>query len=251
MAGTRWLLPAVVAALGVAAVAAQNSTDAARRQLQFTSSTMACQACVVEMGTAAINHEWTTITTDHTFVDPVLIVGPVTMVGPTDAAARSQVVAGNTFQIKVTEADCQDGAHAAEQISWMVMEASTRPGAEAAHIELGYGSPGLVPRNKAVGVWDLTFTEPIADPVVIASIMSTTEDGWYTARAVEPSNAGFQLVLHEEEWYDGELRDDGAQQHVPETIGYFAVSATSGALGEIGGFAYYAKETERLDEMGR
>lgn len=206
-----------------------------------------CHACRVEMGTAVVDHGWTTITTDRVYSDPVLIVGIVTMFGNADAVVRAQVVNGNTFQMKVTESSCQDNFHAEETISWMIMEVSARPGAEAGHIELGTGLyPDISQRSprKAVGVWEISFTAPISDPIVIVSIMSVNVDSWYTARAYDMTDNDFQLMLQEEETF---AEDDRAA----ETVGYFAVTQTTAALGTIDGFQYYATITEGFDEMNR
>jgi hypothetical protein len=230
------------AAGAVVAVLAALLLGAADAQTGFNNP---CEACRVEMGVADVTHDWTTITTGNAFSDPVLIVGLVTMNGQADAAARSQVVSGNTFQIKVTEPSCQDGFHAVETISWMVMEVSTRAGGEAGHIELGSDTPTeLRSGRKTVGAWPVSFTESIPSPIVIASIMSANADGWYTARAHDAEETGFQISLQKEETL-------ASEDAVAETIGYFAVTETTSALGTIGGFEYWATGTDRFDELGR
>ena len=125
------------------------------------------------------------------------------------------------------------------------MEVSTRPGAEAGHVDIGTGSPGMArSHRKAVGIWPISFTVPIPSPIVITSIMSVNEDGWYTARATNADDNEFELMLQREEML-------AEQDQAVETIGYFAVTQTATALGTIGGVEYWAVETDRFDELGR
>lgn len=207
---------------------------------------MSCAACLVEMGIADVTHEWTTITTANTFSDPVLIIGLVTMFGRMSAVARSRVINGTTFEVKITEASCTGSPeHNIETISWMMMEVSTRAGAEASHIELGSDTPGtLTSRPHVVGTWPVNFTASIPSPIVLASIMSVNADGWSTTRATEVDDSGFEMSLQQEfALVDHDM--------VTETVGYFAVTRTSTALGTIGGFEYWATTTDWFDEMGR
>ena len=238
---------AVCSVLVAPACAQQNATAAlaASTQHRRAQGFDACAACKVEVGTApGVTHDWTTITTSHAYLDPVILMGIVTIIGPADAAARMEVVSATQFRMKVVETDCQDGSHAGETISWMIMESSTRAGAEAAHVELGYGSPGLTGHTqKVVGNFDVTFTATIPSPIVITTIMSNVQEGWYTGRGNRPTDSGFELMLQEEE--------SRAQEHVPEIIGYLAVTDTGNALGSVGGFEYWASETGDFDEEGR
>lgn len=96
-----------------------------------------------EMGTISINHNWTTITTSRSYTKPVVIVGGLTRNGAQASTVRVRSVGENSFQVRVQEWDYLDGAHAMEQVSWMVLEGSIPSEGdfdcfdEAAHLQPG------------------------------------------------------------------------------------------------------------------
>ena len=109
----------------------------------------------------------------------------------------------------------------------MIMERSVGPGGEAGKLDVGTGTPGLAAEATSVGKIDVPFGESRNAPVVIASVMSHSASGFYTARAHASTNAQFTLILQEEEQAD--------QNHIPETVGWLAIDGSGGSLQSTGG----------------
>jgi len=75
------------------------------------------------IGTAQVDHNWTTINLNQSFTDPVVVTGALSSNETDPATVRIRSVTANSFEIQIDEWDYLDGAHASEQVSYAVVEA--------------------------------------------------------------------------------------------------------------------------------
>jgi hypothetical protein len=78
--------------------------------------------------------QWQTIQLAGNYIDPVVIIGVPTSLGPQQAVTRIRNLrysgegdddecAGHCFELRLQEPECMDDLHIEEELPWMVMEA--------------------------------------------------------------------------------------------------------------------------------
>ena len=77
-----------------------------------------------EMGTINLTNVWTPITLQGSYTKPVVIVGTPTFNDSDPLTVRVRNVTKTGFELRLQEWDYLDGNHAAETVSWMVVEGS-------------------------------------------------------------------------------------------------------------------------------
>ena len=88
-----------------------------------------------ETGTVAVNSSWQTITAQNTYYNPIVIAGIPTHQEDAPGIVRVKNVSANSFAIRFQEWNAEDGVHAAEQISYMIIEGSI-PSVSYTHLTL-------------------------------------------------------------------------------------------------------------------
>jgi hypothetical protein len=130
---------------------------------------------------------------------------------------RIRNVTSTGFGIPLQERDYQDGIHATETVSYLVMERGHHILSDGTQVEAGtfdtaQTSFGAVPFKKAFSV----------APVVIASIASDNEAEAVTGRLRRANTLKFQFRLQEQEL--------NVQTHATETVSYIAWEPSSGNI---------------------
>jgi hypothetical protein len=77
----------------------------------------------IEYGTINLDHQWQTVQMNNVYVNPVVIMGALSLNGPDPSTVRVKDVTGYQFTVALQEWDYLDGPHATETISYLVAEA--------------------------------------------------------------------------------------------------------------------------------
>ncbi len=170
--------------------------------------------------------QWRTLNLAGTYTNPVVIMGPPSFNGAQSTTVRVRNVTRSSFQYQIDEWDYLDGAHKAETVSYLVVEAGTH--------DLGDGQI-LVAGTKLVGTGFANIRhDRLAQPVVFTQVTSVNEDAAVTTRIRNVGADSFQVRLQEEE---------GAPKggsHAAETVAWVAISSGSGDAGR----AFAALQTD-------
>ena len=173
---------------------------------------------IVEAGELTINHKWQRVTFQRAFIDPVVVVRPLSANGNQAATARVDGVDAKGFWVRVQEWDYLDGGHAAEQAGYVVIERGRHQLPGGAWVEAG-----LVQTGGAMGFGAVPFGQPFDTvPVVLTGVTTFNEADAVTTRLRNINKTGFQLRLQEQQ--------ANAQQHASETVAYIAWEPSSGVL---------------------
>ncbi|PLX92969.1 MAG: hypothetical protein C0621_08445, partial [Desulfuromonas sp.] len=170
----------------------------------------------LDYGQIAITTALKTFTFHHTFVDPVVIISPVDNADEEPVVFRIKNITPNSFDIRLQEWTYQDGAHATETVSYLVVERGRH--------QLPDGSiweAGTFDRSDTGAFVSTSFTQAFdVTPTLLLS--AQTMNGWQpvTVRAKNVGPAGFESALYEEEG----LMDG----HNSEGVGYLAIHQPNG-----------------------
>ena len=177
----------------------------------------------IEIGEVSIDHEWRRVDFEHAFVDPIVIVKPLSGNGGDPAVTRIDGVDGDGFWVRVQEWEYLDGEHIMERVGYMVIERGLHQlpdgnWIEADRLEMG-GADGYLFSG---------FNAPfMAVPVVVSSVSSVNDAAAVTTRMRGVDQAGFEIALQEEE--------ASTFAHGVETIAYVAWEPS---FGEIDGLRF-------------
>lgn len=175
-------------------------------------------ALTYEVAEVSITSEWGQVLFGKTFSQPVVIIGPPTANEDEPVVVRVRNVTPQGFEIRLQEWPYQDGSHAAETVSYLVMEQGRTSLADGTKVEAGVLTGGTIEKTVAL---QQTFT---ATPVVLATITSENETDAVIGRTSKISNKVFSFKLQEQEASDG--------KHINETIAYIALEPNKGAEGD-------------------
>jgi hypothetical protein len=200
----------------------QNSFDfvdiSANHTIEARFETDRALSSLIEVGEAAVNHNWQRVTFNKIFVDPVVVAKPASHNDIDPAVVRLRNVDTTGFEVRVQEWDYQDGQHAEEYITYIVMEKGTYVLPGGALI-----AAGQFETSQVSDFGTLAFGRAFnVAPVIAASVMTTNEDDAVVGRLKNITVTGVDYRLQEQEAND--------ELHGVETIGYIAWEPSMGAL---------------------
>ncbi|MCH2179077.1 MAG: hypothetical protein MK106_09755 [Mariniblastus sp.] len=181
-----------------------------------------------EAGNVTINSDWSTITLEGTYENPVVVMGPASRNGGDVLTVRVDNVTSNSFDVQLDEWDYRDGRHIDETVSYMVFEAGEYTLVDGSKVRAGTGFSG--------GRWKTyDLSESIFDstPLVFSQVMTTNGEEAVTTRIRNATENSFQLRVQEQQ-------ANSPQRHANETVGYVAITPGSGVGGN---FIYEASST--------
>ena len=153
------------------------------------------------------------------FQNPVVIVGPPTRNGGDPCVVRVRNVTSNSFEVRIQEWLYLDQLHTVENVSYMVVEAGEYMMPDGTIWQAGTHALDNTLKWKGV-----TFRESFLDKPLVFQTGQTFNGGDTVAiRMKDVTLEGFIAALQEEE-----RKNDG---HVPETIGYLAMTHNNTDLG--------------------
>ncbi len=192
---------------------------------------------IAETGTVdSLDHSPVTITLENDFIDPVVIVSPLSYNNSDPAEVRILDVQGDQFTFRVQEPNYLDYRHdAQESITYMVVEAGSWVLADGTQIQAGNVDTHRLP--KLDGFESIQFENSFdVTPAIFSQVQSINGGDWVRTRQRFASDNGFQLAMEEEEL----LQRSG---HTVEEVGWLAFGSGSGTWD---GLAYTAGHTDDL-----
>jgi len=185
----------------------------------------------LEVGDVNINHNWTRVTFNRPFLDPVVVAKPLSFNGPDSAMVRIRNVTRVGFEIRVQEWDYLNKAHTKETVSYLAMERGGYLLEDGTRVEAD-----RFETNILSGFETVTFKNTFPSiPVVIGNVSTFNGHDAVTTRVHNVNTQGFKLRMQEQE--------ANAQLHTAETVSYIAWETSSGTLG---GLSFEVNKTPNI-----
>ena len=161
--------------------------------------------------------EWHAAEFSHDYVNPIVVLGPVTQSDPQPATTRIRNVTNSGFEWQVDEWDYLDGIHGPESVGYFVLEEGTHT-IDGTKLIAGNASANHLYSTVNFDAFNST-------PVVLATVSSVVGGSAVTTRIKDVAVDGFKVALLEEEGNDG--------SHAVETVSYIAVDMATGSLANL------------------
>jgi hypothetical protein len=217
---TRYTIPALTAGETYSfAVTAYNSSGN-ESSFSHTFTTMATPTpdLPLEIGEVAVAPTWSRVTFSTPFVDPVVVAKPASDQDSDPVVIRIRHVDTTGFDIRLQEWGDQDGRHAGETVSYMVMEQGHYTLPDGTQVEAGHWATDRTSAFAAV-----SFSQPFqVVPVLLTAVTSFNGGDAVVTRNRHLSPTGFAVRMQEQE--------RNAQRHTTETIAYIAWEPSAGTL---------------------
>lgn len=161
--------------------------------------------------------EWTKIDLANTYVNPVVIMSPLSYNGSQPATLRVRDVTSTSFKYQIDEWDYLNGSHVEENIFYLVVEAGTYVLDGGVTLQAGNTSSDYQ--------WSsTTFNQTFATiPLVFAQTTTSDKQSAVTTRVRYIGNDAFDLRIQEEE--------GSTDNHMDETVSWVALSEGLGNVG--------------------
>lgn len=174
-----------------------------------------------QVGTAAVDHDWVSISHGRNFTNPVVITGPASRSDSAPLVVRVRNVQATSFELKLDEYVYQlDRSHPKEQVAWLVCEAGSGQIGNLRY-HAGITDVSGTVGTKTANAWASVTLEPALTtvPLVFTAVTANGSDP-ALVRIRNLAHGGFQLGLQEEE-----LRNP--QGHIPEQVSWLALEPGS------------------------
>ena len=176
---------------------------------------------VFEIGRISVGSEWMHVGFDRAYTSPVVVCGPLGSVEDQPATLRIRDLTPTGFDLRVQEWESEDGIHAEESVSYLVMEQGEYVLQDGSMIQAGIAT---LPQDGGTG--EITFPSLFSQiPVVMGSIVSENDTSAVINRLSGITSQGFSCTMQEEEAAD--------QVHAGETLTYIAWEPSSGVVNRI------------------
>ncbi|UCF92201.1 MAG: hypothetical protein JSW39_28710 [Desulfobacterales bacterium] len=175
----------------------------------------------METGEVSVNHKWLPVDLTQSFVDPIVIAKGISCTDADPAVIRIRNVSPTGFEIRVQEWNYLDGAHAAEKIGYLVMEAGSHTLPGGIRVEAGKFSTAKT-GSFAAFAFQQAFNQT---PVALLSTNSCNGGQAVTTRLKAITTTGFSMCMQEQEAY--------VQRHNVEEIAYVAWEPSAGSFSNL------------------
>ena len=173
----------------------------------------------LEIGEVSVDHTWSRVAFNRSFVDPIVVAKPLSLNDDAPAVVRVCNVDETGFEIRIQEWDYLDGTHAVETVSYLVMERGGYTLADGIRVEAGTFETSTTSSFGAV-----SFSQSFEKvPVVITAVSSFNETNAITGRLRNITTQGFEFRRQGQELTPG--------VYGTQTISYIAWEPSSGMLG--------------------
>ncbi len=174
----------------------------------------------IELDDVEIDHNWVRVDFAETFINPVVVAGPLSYNGSHPSIIRVRNISPTGFEIRLQEWEYLDGSHSLEKVSYLAMEKGRHTLEDGTQIEAGvFQASGE--QEKTVQ-FTSGFTE---EPVVITTLLTFGDTKAATSRLKKISDTGFSLSIEEEEL--------SAEAHGEENVGYIAWEPQNSTIGNM------------------
>jgi len=175
---------------------------------------------IAEVGTLTLTDARQTVALLNSYVNPVILINPLSFNGSQPAVARLDNITGNSFDAFIQEPNNEDGLHTAETVSYFVVEAGTWQLSDGTLLEAGtLSARDQVPSSFAAVDFDTSFD---GLPAVFSQVQTFNGTDLVRTRQRDITRTGFQVGMEEEE-------ANLSTPHVNETLGFVAIDRGPGA----------------------
>lgn len=152
-------------------------------------------ALTLEAGEVVVDSAWQRVLLQEDFIDPVVVATAANGVGVDPAVVQIGQVDSSGFRVRLREWDYLDGPHAAEIVSYLVVERGQHQLPDGTRISAGRvqtDSSGTFSKASYPGPFTTT-------PVVLASVATTGQSETVAHRLDNLTPAGFDVLLQKQE----------------------------------------------------
>jgi len=172
----------------------------------------------LEVGEIKVNHAWTRVGFEKSFVEPIVVAGSFSMNDGNPGVIRIRNADSTGFDIRIQEWDYLDGQHASETVYYIVVERGVYSLADGTRVEADRFEASKVSKFESVS-FVKTFQHT---PVVITSVSGFNEADAVTGRTRNVTTDTFQYCLQEQE--------KNRKAHLPESVNYIAWEPSKGTI---------------------
>ena len=199
---------------------------------------------IAEFGkVTSVNHNTQTIQLQNDYVNPVVFAQPLSYNGKDPAIIRITDVNADsdTISFYVQEAEYQNGLHAYESFSYMVVEAGTWQLEDGTLLEVGTVDSNKTAKFGNLSWENISFSQDFANtPAILSQVQTNNDTEFVRTRQRNADASGFSLSMEKEE----ALRNSG---HGSETLGWLAIDSGAGTWD---GYQYLAGNTGNVVSYG-
>jgi len=173
----------------------------------------------IEVGEVSINNNWGKVLFQNSFSQPIIIAGPPASNETEPVLVRIRNIDQTGFEVRLQEWNYQDGSHAPETFSYIVMEKGMYTLNNDTKIEAG-SFAGSTSFSKVT--LQQSYDLP---PIILTQVMTENETDAVTGRTRTISQSSFYYELQEQE--------STQTSHTTETIGYIAWEPGKGEVANL------------------
>jgi hypothetical protein len=175
----------------------------------------------LETGEIKVDDAWTRVNFKKSFIEPIVVAKSFSMNDKDPGVIRIRNADRTGFDIRIQEWDYLDGQHAAETVSYLVLERGVHTLEDGTRLEAD-----RFETDKTAKFESVSFIQSFQKvPVVISSIVSFNESNAVTGRNRDITTENFEYLLQEQEL--------NRREHLAETVNYIAWEPSSGTIGDI------------------
>lgn len=201
------------------------SSDGGTGLLDAGAATSDIQNMIGEAGTISVDENWTTVSLDGSYTDPVVVTSVGTFNDSDPVHSRVRNAGSGSFEVKLEEWAYQDGVHGSETVDYVVVESgfhSTSTGIDVLAGTVQANGSGWTTAN-----YGQTFD---SQRYVFTQVMSVNDSTPVSTRITDTGLDSFDVVCQEEE----ANRSSGFSDHGSETVGYLVTQPRLAGSGDPG-----------------
>ena len=229
-----------------------NKDDVVESQLEIVSQHIL--ADVAELGQVNVSQgsrdHWHSITTLQTYVDPVVIMQPLSYNDPDPATVRLRQIGPQGFEFQIQEWDYLDGIHPLETVNYFMVEKGLHVLASRGVINDFIIEAGTVEANNQYENVLLTWTVvDIASPIILSQTQTINNPVPVTVRQKLEYVRGNEQGLPRKVGFKVQEQEVNAQAHSTETIGYVILQEGNGRMTTTTNYTnyYFANSSDGVD----
>jgi subtilisin len=202
-----------------------SSSDGGNGLLDANAATGDIQSMIGEAGTISIDENWTTVSLEGSYTDPVVVTSVGTFNDPDPVHARVRNAGSGSFEVRLEEWAYQDGAHGSETVGYVVMEAGAHSTAAGMKVVAGTATANG-------GGWTTVTFSPTwnAQSHAYTQVMSQNDPTAVSTRITRTGESQFDVICQEEE-SNQTGGSSWTNDHADETIGFVVTQPRAGGVG--------------------
>jgi hypothetical protein len=203
------------------------TSDGGNGLLDAEAAANTTQDMIGEAGTISVDENWTTVTLDGSYTDPVVVTSVGTYNDPDPVHARVRNAGSGSFEVRLEEWAYQDGTHGSEDVNYILLESGKH--------ETSTGVTMFADKIAVSGSeWKKVDFNPGWDEqsYIYSQVMTVNDQTPVTTRVAEFGNASFEIICTEEE--ANRSQTDRTSDHPNETVGFIATRPQFDNTGDSG-----------------